>query len=128
MSRLLIIDDDSAIRWVLQRNLEHSGFSVVTAENGLDGLSKIGESTPDLVVLDLMMPVMDGFGVLEALRSDPITSRIPVIVLTAVAATEMQARCLQAGARRVMTKPFEPSRLTDAINDLLDEPATKAIG
>jgi CheY-like chemotaxis protein len=127
MTRVLVIDDDDAVRWVLQRNLEHAGFDVATAEHGLDGLALINEQPPDVIVLDLMMPVMDGFGVLDALRTDGRTAQIPVVVLTALAAPDMRDRCEQAGASRVMTKPFEPSTLAAEINALLATSATEPI-
>jgi two-component system chemotaxis response regulator CheY len=127
MTHVLVIDDDDAVRWVLQRNLEHAGFDVTTAVNGLDGVASIDDRAPDVVVLDLMMPVMDGFGVLEALQRDVRTARIPVVVLTAMAAPDMRARCEQAGARRVLTKPFEPSTLAAEINDVLARSAAEPI-
>lgn len=127
MTRVLVIDDDDAVRWVLQRNLEHAGFEVATAENGLEGLASIDDHPPDIVVLDLMMPVMDGFGVLEALQRNDRTPLIPVVVLTAMAAPDMRERCERAGARRVMTKPFEPSALAAEINDVLARSANQPI-
>ena len=127
MIRVLVIDDDDAVRWVLQRNLEHAGFEVATAEHGLEGLAMINQQPPDVVVLDLMMPVMDGFGVLDALRTDVTTAGIPVVVLTAMAAPDMQQRCEQAGASRVMTKPFEPSKLAAEINAVLASSASEPI-
>jgi CheY-like chemotaxis protein len=127
MTRVLVIDDDDAVRWVLERNLEHAGFDVVTAEHGLEGVASVHEHAPDIVVLDLMMPVMDGFGVLAALQGDDRTARIPVIVLTAVSAPDIRQRCGQAGARGVMTKPFEPSALAAEINDVLQRSETEPI-
>jgi CheY-like chemotaxis protein len=119
MNRILVIDDDAAVRWVLQRSLEHAGFDVMTAENGFEGIAMVDQSAPDAIVLDLMMPVMDGFAVLRALRENHLTATIPVLVLTAVTASEIATACEQAGAQRVMTKPFEPPVLAAAINALL---------
>jgi DNA-binding response OmpR family regulator len=119
VARVLVIDDDPAVRLVLQRNLEHAGFDVMTAEEGLGGLAAALAEAPDVVVLDLMMPNVDGFVVLDALRRDPRTSAMPVIVLTAVTAPGMKERCEEAGASLVMTKPFEPSKLAAGINAIL---------
>jgi CheY-like chemotaxis protein len=127
MNRILVIDDDAAVRWVLQRNLEHAGFEVMTAENGFEGIGMVDQSPPDAVVLDLMMPVMDGFAVLRALRENLRTSNIPVIVLTALATGDVAVRCQQAGAQRVVTKPFEPSILASEINALLAESTAHSI-
>lgn len=119
MTRVLVIDDDAAVRLVLQRNLEHAGFEVMTAEEGLGGLAAALGEAPDIVVLDLMMPNVDGFVVLDALQRDPRTAAIPVIVLTAVTAPGVRERCEEGGAALVMTKPFEPTMLAAGINAIL---------
>jgi len=127
MNRILVIDDDDAVRWVLQRNLEHAGFEVVTAENGLEAIAMVDQSPPDAIVLDLMMPVMDGFAVLRALRENRRTARIPVLVLTAVTATDVHERCAEAGAERVMSKPFDPPTLAAEINVLLSKSTASSV-
>jgi CheY-like chemotaxis protein len=120
MTRVLVIDDDAGVRLVLQRNLEHAGLEVHTADDGGRGLEVAHEMGPDIIVLDLMMPTMDGYDVLAALGRDPRISGVPVIVLTALVGPDVQERCRRAGARLVMTKPFEPSALASAIAQILD--------
>ncbi len=83
MAQVLIIDDDPASRDVMRRTLESSGHRVTLAEDGEQGIAKLGEMVPDLVLLDLMMPVMDGFAVLEQIRTDPRLDGVPVVVVTA---------------------------------------------
>jgi len=108
--KVLVVDDDAAVRLLLQKNLEFAGFDVITAEDGVTGLAMVGERGPDVVVLDLMMPHLDGFEVLRQLsaagRAVP-----PVLVLTALSEAAVKERCYEAGAASVMTKPFDPSAL-----------------
>jgi DNA-binding response OmpR family regulator len=111
MIRVLVIDDEPAVRLLLQRNLEFAGFDVVTAEDGARGLIAVRETAPSVVVLDLMMPHVDGFEVLRELDADGPRTMPPVIVLTALSEPSVKARCYEAGAATVMTKPFDPAAL-----------------
>jgi DNA-binding response OmpR family regulator len=120
MIRVLVIDDDASIRLVLQRNLEYAGFEVLTAEDGATGIEAVRQNLPDVVILDLMMPQIDGYDVLEALRGDARTSEVPVLVLTALTSLAVKERCHRAGATLVMTKPFEPTSLASQIEGILE--------
>ena len=111
MARVLVIDDEPDVRWLLRLSLERIGHEVLLAEDGLRGLAIAQRQRPDVVVLDLMMPVMDGYGVLDALAKDQRTAHLPVLVLTAKALPEDQIRCEEAGARRFLAKPFDPEDL-----------------
>jgi len=119
MARVLVIDDEPDVRWVLRLSLERAGHEVIMAEDGLRGVAMAQRQRPDVIVLDLMMPVMDGYGVLDALGRDDRTKRVPVLVLTAKALPEEEDRVTEAGATRFMTKPFEPSDLASALEGML---------
>jgi two-component system, OmpR family, alkaline phosphatase synthesis response regulator PhoP len=119
MTRVLVIDDDPGVRVVLQRNLEHASFEVLTAEDGPTGLTAAREQAPDIVVLDLLLPYADGFEVLQKLANDASTAALPVIVLTALTGPEVKDKCREAGADHVMTKPFDPSALASEIHRIL---------
>ena len=116
---VLVIDDDAEIRRLVQLVLKHEGYEVIVAEDGLRGVSMAQRHHPDVIVLDLMMPVTDGYTVLARLREDEGTRAIPVVVLTAVTLSGARYRAINAGARAFLTKPFDPSDLCEAIDTAL---------
>lgn len=126
VARVLVIDDEPDVRWLLRLSLERIGHEVLLAEDGLRGVAMAQRQKPDIIVVDLMMPVMDGYGVLDALAKDDRTSHVPVLVLTAKALPEDQARSVEAGARRFLTKPFDPEELAEELARVLadDQAAT----
>jgi two-component system response regulator RpaA len=128
MARLLVIDDEPDVRWLLRLSLERVGHEVLLAEDGLRGVAMAQRQRPDLILLDLMMPVMDGYGVLDVLRKDDRTANVPILMLTAKALDDDQRRCEEAGATMFLTKPFEPEDLAGTIEDLLgrDQAATES--
>ena len=111
--RVLVIDDDRNLRKIISTNLELAGYTVETAEDGPDALGKIGQFEPDLVLLDLMMPRMDGFEVAQQIRGHrlPSIANVPIIMLSAKSETEDKLRGFDAGADDYMTKPFGPQEL-----------------
>jgi DNA-binding response OmpR family regulator len=115
---VLIVDDNLDILLLLRTNLVRSGFSVVEAADGEKALRAIDEHRPDVVLLDLMMPVLDGWGVLEALQDRPDAP--PVIVVSAAASTANTERAYRLGARGYVTKPFSLDGVIDAIRAALD--------
>jgi CheY-like chemotaxis protein len=115
-SRVLVVDDDPAIGYLVQSLLELQGYEVILKEDGLRGLAAAQRQRPDAIVLDLMMPVMDGYEVLRQLRSDHRTSDVPVVVLTAVALKEAAEEVQRAGASACLTKPFVPEELSGALS------------
>ena len=119
LSRVLVIDDDPDLGRVVRRVLELEGYDVVLSDDGLRGLAAAQRQRPDAIVLDLMMPVMDGYQVLSELRSDPRTKDVPVIVLSAVALDETREQVEAAGASAFLTKPFEPDHLSRALTTLI---------
>jgi len=115
--RILIVDDDALIRDTLATALGDEGYAVRVAPDGRTALSSIGNWRPDLIVLDLMMPVMNGMEFRAAQRSAADTAHIPVIILSA--AHEVQARATSLDPAAVFTKPFDLGALLDAIADVL---------
>ena len=120
VNHVLIVDDDADIRMLLAMNLEMSGYRVTEAENGHEAGELARTLLPDLIVLDLMMPGVDGLGVLEGLKADPVTKDIPVVMLTAKAGDHDVWAGWQAGVDYYMTKPFEPDHLLQFIEYLGD--------
>jgi DNA-binding response OmpR family regulator len=109
--RVLVVDDEAEIRELCRVNLEFEGFDVVEAKNGSEAIELARRLRPDLVFLDLMMPVVDGWDVLHALKSDDDLASIPVILLTAKSGEEDQMRGWQKGILEYVSKPFNPLSL-----------------
>ena len=120
MTRVLVVDDDAPIRLLCRVNLEAEGMEVLEAADGADGLEKARAARPDVVLLDVMLPKLDGWHVAEALLEDPDTGEIPIVFLTARAELRDQAHGLEIGGVEYITKPFNPGELADEIRELLD--------
>ena len=117
--RVLVVDDDRVIQQLLEVNLELEGYEVVaTAADGKEALEKIAELKPDLVILDIMMPKMDGLEVCRRLRADPDLAGIPVILLSARAQDMDIREGLEIGASAYLTKPFDPVELLEVVGRL----------
>ncbi len=116
MARVLVIDDEPDVLLLCRINLTHAGHEVLEALDGESGLVMAKERQPDVVVLDLMLPVMDGYEVLKALWDEPATRELPVIVLTAKAQVEDRIRSWQDGAVEFLTKPFPPDVLLSSVD------------
>lgn len=119
MQTILIIEDEADISDLVAFNLKRNDFEVVQALDGLRGLASAQELLPDLIVLDLMMPGMDGLRLFKELRREPLTRKIPVIMLTARGQTEDKIQGLELGADDYMTKPFSPKELVLRVKNLL---------
>jgi class 3 adenylate cyclase len=117
---ILVVDDDEMNRDMLSRRLERQGFSVTTAAHGRQALETLREHTFDLVLLDLLMPEMDGAQALEQIKSDPALRHIPVIMLSALDEVDSVVRCLEMGAEDYLPKPFNPVLLRARITASLD--------
>ena len=115
MTRVLVIDDEPAIADVLRMLLEFRGHEVFVANDGSRGYATAQRQAPDVIVLDLMMPVMDGFATLDALRSDERTEAIPVVILSALSSAEVKQRCHDRGVRAILQKPYKPEDLLRAV-------------
>jgi DNA-binding response OmpR family regulator len=116
---VLVVEDDPTILQLLEVNFEMEGFDVVLATDGAIGLERARDSAPDIIVSDVMMPNMSGVEMVAALKDDPATASIPIILLSAKAqGTDIRAG-IDAGADDYVTKPFEPLDLIDRVNALL---------
>ncbi len=113
-------DNEEPLRSLVAASLE-PGYAIVEARNGQEGLALARESSPDLIVLDMMMPGMSGLDVLRAVRSDPSLKAIPVVMLTARAQARDREAAVEAGADRFLTKPFSPRELADIVGEVLGE-------
>ncbi len=118
---ILVVDDEPALLRLMEFLLKRQGYNLVTATNGEEALLKLREHRPDLMVLDIMMPKMDGYEVTERLRADPDTSlaATPILMLSAKAQDEDIVRGLRAGSEAYVTKPFDPELLTNAVAAML---------
>jgi len=113
--KVLAIDDSRTIRDLLAYSLTESGFAITLAEDGEDGLEKLDESDPDIVITDINMPRLDGFGVIEAVRANEKHSHKPILVLTTESSAAMKTRARDAGATGWIVKPFDDEALAAAI-------------
>jgi len=113
MKTIVVVDDEFGLTDVLAATLSDVGFRVHTAANGVQGLELMSEHPPDLVILDFMMPLLDGPGVLGAMRADPRLASVPVIVISAVPESVVRARC--SGYVAFLRKPFEFDAVLAAI-------------
>ncbi|MFN2615008.1 MAG: response regulator transcription factor [Actinomycetota bacterium] len=115
MRTVLVVDDQPDIRLMCRVNLALEGYDVIEATDGETGLRAISEHKPDLVLLDVMMPRLDGWDVLRSLKADPGTADIPVVVLTARVQREDEIKGWQLGASDYLAKPFNPSTLCEVV-------------
>ena len=120
MTRVLVIDDEAPIRLLCRVNLEAEKMEVVEAKDGPTGLEEAKKTNPDVILLDVMMPTLDGWRVAEHLLDDPATKDIPIIFLTARAEFRDRARGLDIGGIDYVTKPFNPLELAPLVDELLE--------
>jgi CheY-like chemotaxis protein len=119
VSRVLVVDDDAVIRNLLEVNLQLEGYEVSLAIDGADALTQVAAAPPDLILLDVMMPGMDGWDVAKRLKDDEIAAAIPVVLLTARAMRADVQRGTDLGVEGYVTKPFDPDELLAVIDRLL---------
>ena len=125
---VLIVDDVKDNRTVYVLYLKFSGFRVAEAENGVEAIRQAEALLPDIIVMDLSLPVMDGWEATRRLRRDPRTKRIPIVVLTGHALPEYARTAREAGCDLVITKPCLPDQLLEAIRRILDAPKPRPKG
>ncbi len=118
-AKILVVDDDPDIRTLLRLVLMSSGFRVVLAEDGDQALRRVAEDLPDLVLCDILMPNLDGYETLAALRSNPASRNLPVLIISARGEAHAVKRALDAGANGYFVKPFETRDLVAEIRRLL---------
>jgi DNA-binding response OmpR family regulator len=122
MKRILVVDDEEDIRTVLCARLEAAGYETTVATNGLGALSRARDWRPDLIILDLMLPGIDGFSVCAMLKRDQRFTRTPIIILSARCLPQDKETGLSLGADRYLRKPFTATELLDEVKTLLAEP------
>lgn len=120
MTRVLVIDDEAPIRLLCRVNLEAEGMEVLEASDGPTGLEQARNGDPDVILLDVMMPGLDGWQVAEELLDSESTSSIPIVFLTARAEVRDRARGLDLGGIDYVTKPFNPIELAPLVLELID--------
>lgn len=121
MAKVLVVDDEPNIVLSLEFLMQQAGFEVVTAEDGEGALARVAEGAPDLVLLDISLPGISGFDVLEQLRAAPAHARLPIIMLTAHGREVEREKGMALGADDYITKPFSTQALVEKVKTLLDE-------
>ena len=116
---ILVVDDNEMNRDLLTRRLERQGYQVTTAVDGQEALDTLSRQEFSLVLLDIMLPVINGYQVLEQMKADQKSSHIPVIITTALDEADGKAKCIELGADDYLTKPFNPVTLKSRISDCL---------
>jgi CheY-like chemotaxis protein len=126
MAKLLLAEDDEFSRDMLTRRLQKLGFEVITAADGREALRAVRQNRPDLILMDLDMPVLDGYAAMRSLKTDPRTAKIPIIVLTAHASPESVAEAVEAGCHSYEAKPVVVRRLVERIQEVLGPAAPES--
>jgi CheY-like chemotaxis protein len=116
MSYVLVVDDDAATREMVSAFLNRSGYETEVAANGMDALEKVSDQLPDLIVLDIEMPILDGYETLASLKSDCATSKVPVIMLSAHHDLDDVKKAFELGAFDYIPKPTRPFDLLQAVH------------
>ena len=119
-SKILIVDDNNDLLTVLRLGFKQAGFAVRTADNGAAALKKARSFSPDLILLDLVLPEMDGLAICEALKKDRATASIPIVVLTGLSSQLSRFAGLESGANEYLTKPFNFDDVLTKVNGLLE--------
>lgn len=127
MAKLLVVEDDDMIRDMISRRLSWEGHTVVTAVNGIEALSAAQAEQPDLILMDMGLPLLNGWQVTQRIRQDEVLRATPIIALTAFAMTEDRDRSLEAGCNDYETKPVAFSRLLTKINGLLADATSRSV-
>lgn len=117
--KILAVDDSRTIRAMLKTVLVNAGFEVDLAEDGIDGLEKLDTTAPDLVITDINMPRLDGFGFIEGARARSKHAAVPILVLTTESGPDLKQRARDAGATGWIVKPFDEGKLISVINRLV---------
>ena len=118
-ARILAVDDEPELTGLMHYHLVRAGHIVTTAANGWEAIHSVRQSRPDLILLDLMLPDLDGFGVCEILRRDPLTATIPIVIVSAWASSDSRHLGLELGALDYITKPLSPHELVTRVDRLL---------
>lgn len=117
---VLLVEDNADNRLVYGTILRHHGFTVIEAENGVTAVELARETLPDAILMDISLPILDGWRATELIKSDPLTSRIPVVALTAHALTQDREKARSVGCDGYLTKPCDPSRVIAELNRVIE--------
>jgi CheY-like chemotaxis protein len=117
--RILIIEDEPEHIMIVQARLKKDGYSVSGAENGEAGIEKAKSEKPDLILLDVLLPGIDGVEVCRRLKADPATESIPILVVTALGTKDLHDKCLAAGAADILLKPWDAKELEEKIRGII---------
>jgi CheY-like chemotaxis protein len=117
--RVLVVDDSKVIRDLIAVNLELEGYDVMRAVDGIEALEMVAVQRPDVITVDVLMPRLDGFEMVQRLRADPATADIPVIAVTGLASAADRERGQKVGVDVYLTKPFEPGELVETVARLI---------
>jgi CheY-like chemotaxis protein len=126
MKKILIAEDNAVNRELLRELLEMRGYDVTEACDGQEALQKIAETAPDILLLDLGMPVLDGFGTIQKIREDPCFSSLPVLAVTAYAMRGDREKILDSGFNGYLSKPINPKALDQELERLLNKDGTNS--
>lgn len=119
-AKILAVDDEPELVELVRYHLTRAGHDVTVASNGWEAIEAVRRASPDLILLDLMLPDLDGFGVCEILRQEARTARIPIIIVSAWASPDTRNLGLELGALDYVTKPFSPHELVERVNRLVE--------
>ena len=120
MLKIITIDDDPVVRTLIKKTFSSLGFEVITAADGIEGLRAIENNQPDIIILDVMMPIIDGLEVLKRIKATPKIAKIPVIIFTAISDGHMVVETSKYGAEDYIIKPFQSSVLIQKVKKLLE--------
>ncbi len=119
-AKILAVDDEPDLIDLMQYHLVRAGHEVTTATNGWEAIHAVRQNRPDIILLDPMLPDLDGFGVCEILRRDPVTATIPIVIVSAWSSPDSRHLGLELGALDYLTKPFSPHELVERVNRLVE--------
>ena len=125
--KILVVEDDPEQLEVIRLNLKAAGFAIGTAANGTDALVKTRSISPDLIVLDLMLPGLNGFDVCKALRQDPATASVPIVMLTGMRSQFGRFAGFESGANAFLLKPFDADELISKVEELLGQSSAPSV-
>ena len=123
--KILVIEDDPATSRLVDYSLRHEGYQVIKASNGLEGIRKAHDESPDLIILDVMLPGMDGFEICHRLRADPRTADLPILMFSAKAQEIDRDTGRQVGADDYLSKPAAPAEIINRVGNLLSQKKSK---
>jgi two-component system alkaline phosphatase synthesis response regulator PhoP len=121
VKKILVVEDDPATSRLVDYSLRHEGYDVITAFNGLEGLRKAQKEGPDLVILDVMLPGLDGFEICHRLRAEPATAQLPILMFSAKAQEADKDTGLKVGADDYLAKPAAPAEIVKKVGALLEQ-------